>query len=338
MKVFVTGGAGFIGSHACVDLLQANHDVLVYDNLSNSSRKSMNCVKLITNRSLEFVEGDIRDGNLLSKAIADFNPDAVIHFAGLKAVGDSVLDPLSYYEINVQGSVELLKAMNKVRCNVIIFSSSATVYGEAEYLPYDEKHVLNPINPYGQTKWIIEKLLHDWVNSNNHNRAICLRYFNPVGAHESGLIGERPNGTPNNLMPFIAQVAAGQRDELFIFGDDFPTRDGSGERDFVHVSDLSMAHLKALEKIEKLERFEIFNVGSGRGTTVFELIKAFEIAAGVKIKKKVVSRRVGDTARSWADTSRAKKLLNLQSYKTIQRMCEDTWRWQTMNPNGYDLK
>jgi UDP-glucose 4-epimerase len=335
MRVLVTGGAGYIGTHTCVALLQSNHEVLVIDNLSNSSPVAIDRIKLITNRSIEFIEGDIRNHALLLKTMREFSPEAIIHFAGLKAVGESVQDPLQYYDVNVHGSLELLKAAEAVGCNLLVFSSSATVYGVPEYLPYDENHPTVPTNPYGQSKLMVERILQDWVKANNSRRALCLRYFNPVGAHISGLIGEDPKNIPNNLMPFIVQTAAGRRAKLSIFGDDYDTRDGTGERDYIHVSDLADGHLLALEKHKQLDHFQTINLGTGSGTTVKELIKEFEISTKQKIKTKISKRRPGDIPKSYANTELAAKRLDFKCTKSISDMCRDTWNWQKQNLDGY---
>lgn len=335
MKIFVTGGAGFIGSHTCVELLNSKHEVLVFDNLSNGSEIALKRVEIITQKTLQFVNGDIRNSNTLINIMKNFKPDAVLHFAGLKSVSESVADPVKYYDINVRGTVELLAAMKVSDCSKIIFSSSATVYGNASYLPFDELHRLNPTNPYGRTKLMIEKILEDWVHSSYKNHAVCLRYFNPIGAHVSGFIGEDPANTPNNLMPYISQVVAGQREYLSIFGDDYPTRDGTGERDYIHVCDLALGHLRAVEKICELDRFQVLNLGTGIGTTVQELVDVFQMVSGITIPIKIAPRRPGDVAQSWADPSSANTMLDIKFVKTIQEMCTDTWRWQNKNPNGY---
>jgi UDP-glucose 4-epimerase len=335
MRVLVTGGAGYVGTHVCVALLENNHEVLVYDNLSNSSLVALERVKLIANRSVEFIEGDIRDQALLSKVIKEFSPDAVIHFAGLKAVGESVQDPLQYYDVNVSGSIGLIKAIETVDCNLFIFSSSATVYGVPEYLPYDENHPTIPTNPYGHSKLMVENILQDWINSKNNRRAICLRYFNPVGAHTSGLIGENPKNIPNNLMPLIVQTASGKRVELSIFGDNYDTRDGTCERDYIHVNDLADGHLLALEKHTLLDSFQIINLGTGLGTTVKELIIEFENSTMQTIKTQISERRTGDISKCYADTSLATKLLDFKCKKSISDICIDAWNWQKQNPQGY---
>lgn len=327
MRVLVTGGAGYIGAHACVALLKKNYEVLVYDNLSNSSLAALDQVKLITNRSLEFIEGDIRDQSLLGKVMRDFAPEAVIHFAGLKAVGESVVEPLQYYDVNVRGSIELIKAINTVKCDLLVFSSSATVYGTPQYLPCDENHPTTPTNPYGQSKLMVEHILQDWTSANRSQKVICLRYFNPVGAHASGLIGENPTNTPNNLMPLIVETAAGKRSQLSIFGDDYGTRDGTGERDYIHVSDLVNGHLLALEQHKLLDRFQVINLGTGLGTTVKELINKFENSTKQKIQIEISGRRTGDIARIYADTKLAAELLNFKCQKSIENMCIDSWNW-----------
>lgn len=336
LKVFVTGGAGYIGSHTCVQLLNAGHEVLVYDSLVNSSNKSLDRVSLLTNRDCPLVKGDICDNKKLKNTLETFRPDCVLHFAGLKAVGESVSEPLKYYEVNVGGTASLLKAMDYAGCRNIVFSSSATVYGKPEYLPFDEHHRLAPTNPYGMTKWMAEQIVKDWSMAFSENHGACLRYFNPVGAHKSGLLGENPIGKPNNLMPFIAQVAIGRRECLEVFGSDYSTRDGTGERDYVHVVDLAKAHVRAAEKLIEGLRFGIFNLGTGKGTTVLELVNAFSRVNQVNVPIKMSTRRPGDVAVSWADCSYAENELGLRFEATIEDMCRDTWKWQQMNPNGYD--
>ena len=337
MKVLVTGGAGYIGSHTCVELLEAGHEVCVIDNLCNGHEVALERVRGITNCELQFVNADIRDANALDEIFKIFKPEAVIHFAGLKAVGESVADPLNYYEVNVGGSISLLKAMSKAECNNIVFSSSATVYGKPEYLPYDEKHPTNPVNPYGHTKLMIECIINDWTNVDEKRRGTILRYFNPVGAHESGQIGEEPIGVPNNLMPYIAQVADGRREYLNIFGNDYDTSDGTGSRDYIHVVDLALAHIAALNQ-KKLNKFEILNIGGGKGTTVFELLKIFEEISGKPIKFKYLPRREGDLAAFWADSSKAFEKMSWKTERNIKNICEDTWRWHELNPTGYGVE
>ena len=335
-KIFVTGGAGYIGSHACVELLRANHDVMVFDDLSNSCEDALRRVELITNRKLSFVLGDIRNSKKLSDAISDFKPDSVMHFAGLKAVEQSVSYPLQYYDVNVHGSINLLKAMDNVDCNEIIFSSSATVYGEINKLPYNEKMPGAPVSPYGRTKLIFENILKDWTASRDTNRAVILRYFNPVGAHASGLLGEDPKDTPNNLMPLIVQTAQRKRRFLYIFGSDYDTRDGTGERDYIHVVDLARGHLQALLNVGNLKQFQILNLGTGKGTTVAELISTFEKINNISVPTNSVARRPGDVAKSYADPAIARDLIGFECEKTIEDMCLDTWNWFQKNPNGYN--
>ena len=337
MRVLVTGGAGYIGSHTCVELLNAGHEVFVIDNLCNGHEIALDRVRGITNRDLRFMNADIRDLSTLDNIFNTYKPEAVIHFAGLKAVGESVANPLMYYDVNVGGSVSLLTAMSKAGCNNIVFSSSATVYGKPHYLPYDEEHPTNPVNPYGRTKLIIENIINDWTIVDSKRKGTILRYFNPVGAHESGQIGEEPIGVPNNLMPYIAQVADGRLDCLNIFGNDYDTIDGTGSRDYIHVVDLARAHISALNS-KILENFEILNVGGGKGTTVLELIKKFEDVYGQAIKYKYLSRRDGDIAASWADPSKAFKKMDWQPEKNIKQICEDTWFWHELNPSGYGIE
>jgi len=334
MKVLVTGGAGYIGSHTCVELLETGHEVFVVDNLCNGHETALERVRGITNCELQFMNADIRDLNALDKIFNDFKPEAVIHFAGLKAVGESVADPLRYYDVNVGGSISLLTAMTKAECSNIVFSSSATVYGDPKYLPYDEEHPTNPVNPYGRTKLIIENIINDWTKVDTKRRGTILRYFNPVGAHESGQIGEEPIGVPNNLMPYIAQVADGRRKHLNIFGTDYETADGTGARDYIHVVDLALAHTSALNKNE-LNNFEILNIGGGIGTTVLELVSKFEEISGIPIKFKYLPRRDGDLAAFWADSSKAFDTMSWQPERNIKKICEDTWRWHKLNPTGY---
>lgn len=335
MRVLITGGAGYIGSHTVLQLLKQQQDVLVYDNLSNSSPEAMARVKQLANSDFEFCEGDVQDSSALEAAFAEFRPEAVIHFAGLKAVGESTADPLGYYAQNVSGTINLLKVMQKYDCRKIVFSSSATVYGTAIYLPYDEEHPLQPANPYGRTKFFVEEIIRDWVASWDKASAVLLRYFNPVGAHESGRIGEDPSGTPNNLVPYIAQVAVGRLAHLNVFGDDYDTRDGTGERDYIHVEDLARAHLAAIEYAEKTTGCEAINIGTGTGSTVLEVVKAFETASGKPIPYKIQAQRDGDVARMLAGVSKAKELLGWEAQLGIKEMCDTTWNWQSNNPYGY---
>ncbi len=334
MKVLLTGGTGYIGSHTAVELINAGHQVIIYDNLSNSNQKVLERLEKITNTETNFVKGDIRDIEKLKHVLISNNCDSVIHFAGLKAVGESVLNPLKYYENNVVGSINLLQAMRASNIKRIIFSSSATVYGNPDNLPLKEDHKLAPINPYGKTKEIVEKILLDLNQSEKDWEIGILRYFNPVGAHESGLIGEDPKGIPNNLMPFISQVAVGFRKELNIWGNDFPTKDGTGVRDYIHVVDLAAGHLKMLEKLTN-KNLSIINLGRGEGYSVLEVLSAFEKVCGKKIPYKIASRRDGDLSILYADPSKALETLAWKAKKNLLKMCEDTWRWQSNNPNGY---
>lgn len=335
MKVLVTGGAGYIGSHTLVALLSAGHNICVLENFSNSSPVALARVRQLTNHDIAVVEADIRDAAALTNICREFAPDAVIHFAGLKAVGESNDIPLVYYQTNVTGTMNLLAAMDAAGCSRIVFSSSATVYGEAKYLPFDEEHPVAPTNPYGRTKAMAEGVIADWVSSTPSASAILLRYFNPVGAHESGRIGEDPKGIPNNLMPFVAQVAVGKRERLSIFGDDYDTRDGTGERDYIHVVDLAAAHLAAIEYASRSAGCTPINVGTGRGVTVKELVAAYERACGHPIPVTVAGRRAGDVASSYAAVTRANDLLGWQAALGIDAMCTSSWRWQKNNPDGY---
>ena len=335
MRVLVTGGAGYIGSHTCVELLEAGHEVFVVDNLCNGHEAALEGVRGIANRELQFMNADIRDTVALDKIFNIFQPEAVIHFAGLKAVGESVANPLKYYEVNVGGSISLLTAMSKAECNKIVFSSSATVYGKPKYLPYDEEHPTNPVSPYGRTKLMIENIIHDWIKVELKRKGTILRYFNPVGAHESGQIGEEPIGIPNNLMPYIAQVADGRRENLNIFGNDYDTIDGTAARDYIHVVDLALAHIGTLNQ-NKLDRFEVLNIGAGKSTTVLELVSKFEEISGVPIKSKYLPRRDGDLAVFWADSLKSSEKMSWKPERNIKKICEDTWRWHKLNPTGYE--
>ena len=335
MRVFVTGGAGYIGSHTLLQLLRADHDVMVYDNFSNSTPEALARVKQLSNADFTTIEGDIQDEYALEGALEQFRPDAVIHFAGLKAVGESTEKPLEYYAQNVFGSIALLRAMDKVDCQKIVFSSSATVYGEAQYLPFDESHPLGPTNPYGRTKYFIEDIIRDWAKSRPQSSAAILRYFNPVGADGSSRIGEDPNEVPNNLLPFIAQVAIGRLPELNVFGADYGTRDGTGERDYIHVEDLARAHQKALTFLQAQTGCEVFNIGTGKGVTVLEMIKAFENTCGRPVPYRVQDRRTGDVAISLAAADKAHRLLDWRARHGLDAMCASTWAWQSANPDGY---
>lgn len=335
MKVFLTGGAGYIGTHILNEILERDWQACIYDNFSNSSPIGLNRVRALTGRDFDVVEGDITDAAALTAALEAFQPDAVIHLAGLKAVGESTEQPLHYYQNNVQGSVTLLQAMQAVGCGRIVFSSSATVYGMPKYVPHDEAHPLAPLNPYGRTKLFIEEIIRDWIAAEQGLSAVLLRYFNPVGAHVSGQIGEDPAGTPNNLMPYIAQVAVGRRAELNVFGDDYDTRDGTGERDYIHVVDLARAHLDALDYTMGRSECDVFNIGTGRGATVLEMVQAFERVSGQSVPCRIASRRAGDAPISLADPTRARDVLGWRAEHSLDDMCRSTWVWQSGNPDGY---
>lgn len=338
MRVLVTGGAGYIGSHAILELLRAGHDVLSCDNYCNSSPEALKRVKRLANSDLSEVHLDVRDGSRLSAVMGEFGPDAVIHFAGLKAVGTSSAEPLDYYDNNVVGTLRLLHAMDLVGCKSMVFSSSATVYGEAQYLPYDEDHPLAPTNPYGRTKLMAERLISDWQHANDGSSAVLLRYFNPVGAHSSGEIGEDPTGVPDNLMPYVAQVACGRRPHLDVFGDDYGTRDGTGERDYIHVVDLARAHVRAIEYASTHPVCEPINIGTGKSYSVLELVKEFERVSGKLVPFQIAARRAGDVAKSFAATERARALLGWEATHSLTDMCRSNWKWQSRNPNGYGSK
>jgi UDP-glucose 4-epimerase len=333
--IFITGGAGYIGTHACVELINAGHEVTVFDNFSNSQPETLARVERITGKKPYFVKGDIRDGSALAQALEKSGASAVIHFAGLKAVGESVEKPLSYYDNNVLGTLRLLEAMTKCGVKTLVFSSSATVYGDPQTLPLTEDHPLSSTNPYGQTKLVIENMLRDLYRSDPTWRISILRYFNPVGAHASGLIGEDPQGTPNNLLPFVAQVAVGHREFLNVWGDDYNTPDGTGVRDYIHVVDLAIGHLKALERLRDHQECLAINLGTGIGYSVIDMIKAFEIASGKAIAFKVAKRRPGDVASCYADSSLALSTLGWRAQRSLEDMCKDGWRWQSNNPTGY---
>jgi UDP-glucose 4-epimerase len=336
MNVLVTGGAGYIGSHACVELIQAGHEVMVLDNLSNGHAAVLQRIARIAGRTPDFAKTDVRDTGALREVFARHRFDAVIHFAGLKAVGESVEKPLEYYDNNVQGALSLCRAMAEAGVGTLVFSSSATVYGNAAQVPLREDAPLGPTNPYGQSKLMVEKILGDLAASKPQAwRIALLRYFNPVGAHPSGLIGEDPQGIPNNLMPNIAQVAVGVRDRVRIFGSDYPTRDGTGIRDYIHVVDLARGHLAALEALHREGRGFTVNLGTGRGISVLEAVSAFERASGRTIPTERVTRRAGDVAESYADPSLAERLLGWKAVLGIDDMCRDAWRWQSQNPHGY---
>lgn len=338
MAVFITGGAGFIGSHTCVELLNAGQEIVVIDNYSNSSPEALERVKKITGKDFPYYECDIRDRAALS-AVFDKHPDvdAVIHFAGLKAVGESVVKPLEYYENNIGGTVTLLEVMREKNVKTIVFSSSATVYGSENPVPFKEDMKTGgTTNPYGTTKFMIEIILQDLCKADPDWSVSLLRYFNPIGAHASGMIGEAPNGIPNNLMPYIAQVAVGKREKLSVFGNDYDTVDGTGVRDYIHVVDLAKGHLKAVERAKNVKGCEIFNLGTGHGVSVLELVHAFEEANGIKIPYVIAPRRAGDIDNSYADVTKAWEVLGWKTELSTVDACRDTWRWQKNNPDGYN--
>lgn len=335
MKVFVTGGAGYIGSHTLVELLQNGHEICVCDNYRNSSPIALDRVRKLSKANFVQINLDIRNKIKLTEALIAFKPDVVIHFAGLKAVGESHIHPLEYYENNVSGTLSLLSAMDEAECARIVFSSSATVYGEPVYLPYDEDHPLMPTNPYGRTKLMVEEIIKDWSQTNPTKSAVLLRYFNPVGAHPSGQIGEDPSGIPNNLMPFVAQVAVGRRPHLSIFGDDYNTVDGTGERDYIHVVDLAHAHLAAVDFVIDNPGCNAFNIGTGVSYSVLQIIAAFEEASGRQIPYKISERRNGDIAVSVASAAKAHALLDWKSELSLPEICKSIWNWQSKNPFGY---
>lgn len=335
--IFITGGAGYLGSHTCVELLEAGYEVTIYDNFSNSQPEALARVEQITGKKPHFIHGDIRDASALTDALNRSGASAVIHFAGLKAVGESVEKPLLYYDNNVVGTLQLLKAMTNCGVKTLVFSSSATVYGDPQYLPLTEDHPLSATSPYGQTKLAIEDMLRDLYHSDSSWRISILRYFNPVGAHVSGLIGEDPQGTPNNLMPFVAQVAVGRRQFLNVWGNDYDTQDGTGIRDYIHVVDLAQGHLKALERLRDHQECLAINLGTGIGYSVMNMIQAFEQASGKAIPFKIAQRRPGDIASCYADPQLAFSRLNWKAQKNLGTMCVDAWRWQSNNPNGYKV-
>ena len=335
MKVLVTGGAGYIGTHTCVELLQAGHEVLVVDNLSNSHPESIRRVEHITGKTVDFVEADIRDRVALDTLFSRFAPDAVIHFAGLKAVGESVEQPLRYYQNNVAGTLTLCEAMAEHGVFRLVFSSSATVYGDPESVPIREDAPLSTTNPYGRSKLIVEDMLRDLALADERWSIALLRYFNPVGAHPSGLIGEDPNGIPNNLTPYIAQVAIGKLPQLSVFGGDYPTPDGTGVRDYIHIVDLAQGHLKALDHLADMQGAKAINLGTGRGYSVLEMIAAFEAASGRAVPYQISARRPGDIAECFADPTAAQEQLGWSAELGLEEMTRDAWRWQSENPNGF---
>ncbi len=327
MAILVTGGAGYIGSHTCVELLDAGYEVVIIDNFVNSNSESLDKIREITNKDFKFYEADLRDSKAVAKIFEENKIDAVIHFAGLKAVGESVSIPLEYYDNNLVSTFVLCEEMRKAGCKKIVFSSSATVYGMNNQVPFTEEYPTSATNPYGYTKVMIEQILKDlWVSDNSWS-VVLLRYFNPIGAHKSGLIGENPNGIPNNLLPYVAQVAAGKLPELSVFGDDYDTVDGTGVRDYIHVVDLAQGHIAALKYAMQHESVEAINLGTGKGTSVLEIVKAFEKASGRTVAYKIKPRRPGDIATCYAATKKAKELLGWEAKYNIDDMCEDTWRF-----------
>ncbi len=338
MKILVTGGAGFIGSHTCVELLNAGYEIVVVDNLYNSSEKSLDRVRELTGKDFAFYPFDIRDKENMRKIFEDHKIDACIHFAGLKAVGESVRKPLEYYDNNIGGTLALCEVMREYGCKKIVFSSSATVYGSSNISPLKEDMKTGgTTNPYGTTKYMIEIILDDFHKGDNEWAVTLLRYFNPIGAHKSGRIGENPNGIPNNLMPYITQVAIGKLPYLNVFGDDYDTHDGTGVRDYIHVVDLALGHVKAVEKILKDEpSVNVYNLGTGNGYSVLDIVKAFEQASGQKIEYKIAPRRAGDLDVCYSDASKAFNELGWKAERGLLEMCEDSWRWQSGNPNGFE--
>ena len=337
MNVLLTGGAGYIGSHTAVELLACGHKVVIYDNLSNSQLEAIHRIAQISGKTPVFIEADVRDRGSLEQALAEHQIGSVIHFAGKKAVGESVLHPLEYYDNNVYGTLVLLQAMQSLRINKLVFSSSATVYGEPKYLPYDEVHPTAAMNPYGRSKLMVEEILADLAHADASFSAAVLRYFNPIGAHPCGLIGEDPEGIPNNLLPYIAQVAVERREKLQIFGGDYDTPDGTGVRDYIHVVDLAKGHVKALEKLAHNSQTGVMtvNLGTGKGYSVLDVLHAFEKACGKSIPYSITDRRPGDLPSYYANPKHALQTLGWQAEHDLDAMCTDTWRWQNKNPNGY---
>lgn len=335
-KILITGGAGYIGSHTCVELLNESYEIIVADNFSNSKPQVLERVRKITGKDFPFYNIDVCDKNALAKIFTEQDVEAVIHFAGFKSVGESVSKPLEYYKNNIISTLSLCEEMQKAGIFKFVFSSSATVYGDPDIVPISEEAPLHVTNPYGRTKLIIEEILRDLSFSDKRWSIVLLRYFNPVGAHESGLIGEDPNGIPNNILPYISQVAIGKLEYLNVYGDDYPTPDGTGVRDYIHVTDLAKGHCSALDYCSKNNGVVAVNLGTGNGYSVFDLLHAFEKASGKKIPYKITSRRPGDVAKCYAEPTKAKELFNWTAKHDLDRMCEDSWRWQSMNPTGYD--
>jgi len=336
MQILITGGAGYIGSHACVELLEAGYEIVVVDNFVNSKPAVLKRIEEITGRRFRFYEVDIRDREGLRKVFDENEIGAVVHFAGLKAVGESVAYPLAYYHNNVAGTIVLCQVMQEYGVKKMVFSSSATVYGHPDKVPIKEDFPLKPVNPYGRTKFMIEEILKDVYEADNTWGISLLRYFNPVGAHPSGRIGEDPNGIPNNLMPYITQVAVGKREKLNVFGGDYPTPDGTGVRDYIHVVDLAKGHLLALEKVIRERGVSVYNLGTGRGYSVLEVVKAFAKVNGIKIPYVITDRRPGDIAVCYADTEKAYRELGFKAERNLEDMCRDAWNWQKRNPEGYE--
>lgn len=337
MSILLTGGAGYIGSHTAVELLNAGYEVVIADNYGNSKPEVLNRIKELTGKDFAFYEMNVADKTALEEMFSNEKIEAVIHFAGLKAVGESVAKPLMYYRNNLDTTLSLMEVMKEHDCKNFIFSSSATVYGTPESVPLTENTKVGICtNPYGWTKWMTEQILKDICKSDPELSVVLLRYFNPVGAHESGRIGEDPQGIPNNLFPYIAQVAVGKRDHLNVFGNDYPTHDGTGVRDYIHVVDLAKGHMAALTYADNNKGIEVFNLGTGTGYSVLDMVKAFETANGITIPFEIAPRRAGDVAECYADPTKAREVLGWTAEKTLEDMCRDTWKWQSQNPNGYD--
>jgi UDP-glucose 4-epimerase len=335
MNVLVTGGMGYIGSHTCIQMIEAGMTPVIFDNLYNSKKSVLKRVEQVTGVAPSFIEGDIRDKQALVAVMKAHQINAVIHFAGLKAVGESVEKPLEYYDNNVNGTLVLVDAMREVGVKSIVFSSSATVYGDPASVPITEDFPTSATNPYGRSKFMVEECLTDFQKANPDWSVTLLRYFNPVGSHPSGHLGEDPQGIPNNLMPFVSQVAVGRRECLSVFGDDYPTKDGTGVRDYIHVMDLADGHVAALKKVGQKEGLHVYNLGTGNGYSVLDMVKAFELASGKQVPYKIVERRPGDIAECWADPSKAMRDLEWKADRTLEEMTTDTWRWQSNNPQGY---
>lgn len=338
MAILITGGAGYIGSHTAVELLEAGKELVIVDNFTNSKPAVLDRIKKITGKSFKFYEVDVADYNALESVFRENNIEATIHFAGLKAVGESVSMPIRYYENNLLSTLTLCKLMSKYSAKKLVFSSSATVYGNPKHNPIKESAELYTTNPYGETKLMVERILKDMCISDNSWSIAVLRYFNPIGAHKSGLIGEDPQGIPNNLMPYITQVASGKRECLTVYGNDYNTHDGTGVRDYIHVTDLAMAHLKALERADVVSGIDYFNVGTGVGYSVLDIVKAYESATGIKINYKIGPRRSGDIDECYANPEKAYEVLGWKAEYNLEDMCRDSYRWQTMNPNGYSSR